>query len=63
MKKKFKVQVFWQMGAIVEVEAESLPKGIQLVREVYGVPTDGEYVSDSFEIDHEITDMLNGQDN
>lgn len=51
------------MGAVVEVEADSLAKAIHFAREVYGVPNDGEYVHGSFKIDHEVTDMLNEHDN
>ena len=48
--KTYKIPVFWQMIATVEVEAESLNEAMQIV-DNNPLPENGEYVGDSFEVD------------
>jgi hypothetical protein len=59
--KKFKVQVYWKMGSAIEVEANSITEAFEKAKEYNGLPR-GEYVCDSFEVDEEVSDMMNGQD-
>ena len=61
--KKFKVQVYWQLSSTLDIEAETLEQAFQKAREYNGLPTDSDYVSDSFEVDEEVSDMMNSQDN
>jgi len=48
--KTYKIPVFWQMIATVEVEAESLDEAMQIV-DNNPLPENGEYVGGSFEVD------------
>lgn len=48
--KTYKIPVFWQMIATVEVEAESLNEAMRIV-DNNPLPENGEYVGDSFEVD------------
>jgi|LakMenE18May11ns_1017448.scaffolds.fasta_scaffold9721213_1 hypothetical protein len=49
--KTYKVPVVWTMMAYVEVEAESLDEAINEVMNA-PLPDNGEYLEDSFEVDH-----------
>lgn len=60
--KEFKVQVYWTVGAVVSVKAESLEEAIAEVKEKKTSPQVGEYLADSFEVDEYASDMMNEQD-
>lgn len=54
--KLYKVPIYWQMSAYVDVEADSPEDAIEKARLKYGNPTeplpeDGEYIDDSFEVE------------
>ena len=49
--KTYKIPVVWTMMAYVEVEAESLDEAINEVMNA-PLPDNGEYLEDSFEVDH-----------
>jgi len=54
--KKYKIPVLWQMSGIVEIEAESLEDAVIIAKNdtntnELSLPTDGDYISDSFEVD------------
>lgn len=51
---KYEFTTFWQMAARVEVEAETLDEAISMVEaDDYPLPTNGDYVVGSFEVDRE----------
>ena len=50
--KTYKIPVIWQATAIMKIEAESLEKAIKKAHDA-PLPTDGNYIDDSFEIDLE----------
>lgn len=58
--KKFKVPVLWQVGGYVVVEAENpelaLDKAIDIERfgKGFPLPTEFEYINDSFEIENDL---------
>ena len=49
--KTYKIPVVWTMMAYVEVKAESLDEAINEVMNA-PLPDNGEYLEDSFEVDH-----------
>lgn len=55
--KTFKIPVYWEMCSIIHVEAESLEEAIEKAQakeesaDPYDLPTDGEYVDGTFEIE------------
>ena len=56
--KTYKIPVSWTVTATVEVEAGSLNEAIAMSGEV-SLPTDSEYLDDSFRIDVESLDCVN----
>lgn len=52
MNKTYKIPVVWQVSDIYEVEANSLEEAIQKAQDG-SLPSRGEYIEDSFEIDYE----------
>ena len=55
--KTFKFGVSWEMYGYIEVEAETLEEAIRIAQETedeMALPTDGDYVDDSFVIDYDI---------
>lgn len=54
---KFFVEVQWMMTKTMEYEANSLEDAIDQARN--DLPTDGQYLDDSFEVNEEITAELN----
>ena len=54
--KTFKFGVSWEMYGYVEVEAETLEEAIAIAKateDEMDLPTDGDYVDDSFEVDYD----------
>ena len=58
MKKTYKVPVSWTVAATMNVEAESLDAAL-LEAEDLPLPTDGEYIDGSFEINHAMIEYFN----
>jgi len=56
--KTYNVAVFWMMSATVEVEAKSLEDAMEAARDI-DIPTDGEYMNDSLEVDEHWTEEAN----
>lgn len=56
---KYKIPCFWQMYAIMTVEADSLEEAIDIAENESELP-DGNYVDGSFEVDHDVLDEWNG---
>jgi hypothetical protein len=60
---KYKIAVVWTMAGTYEVEADSLEEAKEIAEgsdpPCQKLPTDGEYVDDSFEIDEDRTSELN----
>lgn len=57
---KYKVYVEWMTTATVEVEANSLNEAIEKIDlDDSLIPTEGDYVDGSLEINYEISDYLN----
>lgn len=59
---KFLVETQWIMTKTIEVEADSLEDAIEKIQDdVFqnDIPSDGEYLTDSFEINKDITAELN----
>ena len=56
--KKFRIPCYWEMYAIVDVEAESIEDAIDIVDEM-NLPENGEYVQASFAIDETALDLYN----
>lgn len=52
MKKKFKIPVTWEVFGEMEIEAENLEEAYDIARES-PLPEDGEYISESFQIDYD----------
>jgi hypothetical protein len=56
---KFKVAVQWMETAEIEIEAESLKEAMQKAKDA-DLPDNGEYLTDSFEVNEDFTFELNG---
>lgn len=53
--KTYTVVAFWQMSANVRMKASSLKEAIEKVEDMEGLPSDADYVDDSFDIDKDQT--------
>ena len=56
MKKAFRFGVSWEMYGEIEIEAETLEEAIAIAKateDEIPLPTDGDYVDDSFEVDYD----------
>ena len=68
---KFKIPVTWEVYGVIEVEAETLQKAVEIFddfemnKEGYPLPLDNEYVDGSFsrELDFENIELLNKNEN
>ena len=60
-KKTFKVAVAYQMYGQVEIEADDLEEAMMIVEEDTDIPlpTDSDYVDDSWEVIRDITEEIN----
>lgn len=57
---KYKLAAFWQMSAVIEVEADSLEDAIGIVNgPEFPLPTNSDYVEGSFQIDVDSTICAN----
>jgi hypothetical protein len=56
--KTYNIAVFWMMSATVEVKADSIEDAIELAQDV-NVPPDGEYMSDSLQVDEHWSKEMN----
>ncbi len=56
--KTYNIAVFWMMSATVKVEAKSLAEAIELAQDG-NLPTDGEYMSDSLQVDEHWSEQAN----
>jgi len=57
VKKVYKIPCVWQMWGMMEVEADSLEEAKRIAIEDAPLPTDGEYLEGSFELDEESDDF------
>lgn len=60
--KEFIIPVTWTMGTDIRVKAASLDDAIAKVEELEGLPSDGSYMDDSFEVNIESAEDLNNED-
>jgi hypothetical protein len=62
--KTFKVVVYWMESAVCEVEADSLEEAKKMIHDDPGkyAPEHGDYVDDSFRVDHDCTEDMNEED-
>ena len=59
-KQIYKIPVVWQMYAVLEVESDSLENAISHVESAdTPLPTNGSYISDSFEVDFDAIPVHN----
>ena len=56
--KTFRIPVRWTVTATMEIPAESLEQAI-LIAEDASLPTDTDYLEDSFEVDHARLEYMN----
>ena len=56
--KTFKIPVSWTVMATMEIPAESLEQAI-LIAEDASLPTDTDYLEDSFKVDHAHLEYMN----
>jgi hypothetical protein len=56
--KTFRIPVSWTVTATMEIPAESLEQAI-LIAEDASLPTDTDYLEDSFKVDHEHLEYMN----
>lgn len=59
--KTFKVAVEWTMTKTLNIEAEDLDDAIEQAEDM-DVPTDGEYLDESFCANHDLSEELNAED-
>lgn len=62
--KTWKIPVFWTMNGVVEIKADTLEEAIKKAYDAdRGLPDDGDYIENSFEVDNlnidEIRSFLN----
>jgi len=60
--KDFEIIVEWQMTTTMNFSANSLEEAKEMARTAYGLPDDGTYIPDSFQVDEEATNSRNGGD-
>lgn len=56
---KFRIPVYWEMGEILEIEAESLKEAIKIAEDMDDIPENGDYVDGSFTADEEFAKVMN----
>ena len=56
--KTFRIPVSWTVTATMEIPAESLEQAI-LIAEDASLPTDTDYLEDSFKVDHAHLEYMN----
>ena len=61
-KRTFQIETSWIMTATVSVEAETLEDAIAEVEAMEGLPSEGEYLSGSFQVDEDLTRENNGEE-
>lgn len=52
-KKIFPIPCTWEVYGVIEVEAETQEEAVRYAIEEAALPTDGDYLSDSFKIDYD----------
>lgn len=52
-KQTFKIACMWKMYGVMEIEAETLEEAERIAIEEAPLPTDGDYIECSFELDEE----------
>lgn len=57
--KTYNIPVIWQCSAVIPIQADSLEEAIKLAHDA-PLPTNGEYIDDSFEVDEEGIPFHNG---
>ncbi|MEK6879342.1 MAG: hypothetical protein AABY22_07040 [Nanoarchaeota archaeon] len=60
--KKYTIPVEWVMVTDVIVEANSLKEAIERVENMPGLPSDGEYLGDSFKVNKSMIGEINEED-
>lgn len=60
-KRTYQIETTWVMTATVSVEAETLEDAIEDVQIMEGLPSGGEYLSGSFQVDEELTRENNNE--
>lgn len=58
--KKFKIPCGWEVYGSIEVEAETLEKAIEKIENSSDPLPHGEYVEDSFYVNHAVLEVLKG---
>ncbi len=52
----FKLNVSWSVGGVMEVEADTYEEAVEIAINDEPLPTQSEYISDSFRVDGEVED-------
>jgi RNA polymerase subunit RPABC4/transcription elongation factor Spt4 len=52
-KKLFRIPCMWQMAGEMQIEAETLEQAMRIAEEDALLPTDGEYLVGTFQVDHD----------
>lgn len=56
---KFRIPVYWEMGDILEIEAESLEEAVKIAENMDDLPEGGEYIDCSFTVNEDIVREIN----
>lgn len=59
----FQVEATWTMTSTVPMRGKTLEEAMEKVRCMEGLPSNGRYLDDSFQVDEELTQENNREEN
>lgn len=58
----FRIETTWTLHAVVPTKARTLEEAMEMVRCMEGLPSNGRYLDDSFQVDEDLTRENNGKE-